>query len=118
MAIAPVLPGITDSPKSLDAVVKAAAQARAQWIFANPLFLKPCSEKVFMPFLAEKFPELLKSYQERYAKNAYLPAAYKKQISTLVRKLKSKTRYRGDAHHLEFNAAARRPHDQQLSLFQ
>ncbi len=90
VAIAPVLPGITDSPKSLDAVVKAAAEAKAQWIFANPLFLKPCSEKVFMPFLAEKFPELLKSYQERYAKNAHLPAAYKKQISTLVKKLKTK----------------------------
>jgi DNA repair photolyase len=90
VAIAPVLPGITDSPKSLEAVVKAAAEAKAQWIFANPLFLKPCSEKVFMPFLGERFPELLKSYQERYAKNAYLPAAYKKQISTLVGKLKSR----------------------------
>jgi DNA repair photolyase len=90
VAIAPELPGITDSPKSLDAVVKAAGEAKAQWIFANPLFLKPCSEKVFMPFLAEKFPELLKAYQERYAKNAYLPAVYRKQISTLVGNLKVK----------------------------
>jgi len=90
VAIAPVLPGITDSPKQLDALVKAAAEAQAQWIFANPLFLKPCSEKVFMPFLAEHFPALVESYKQRFANNAFLPAAYKKQISTLVRKLKSK----------------------------
>src|SRR6266404_546292 len=59
VALAPVLPAITDSPKQLDAVVKAAAAAKAQWIFANPLFLKPCSAKVFMPFLAEHFPALV-----------------------------------------------------------
>jgi DNA repair photolyase len=90
VAIAPVLPAITDSPKQLDAVVKAAAAAKAQWIFANPLFLKPCSEKVFMPFLEEQFPALAESYKQRYAKSAFLPAAYKKQVSTLVGKLKAK----------------------------
>jgi DNA repair photolyase len=115
VAIAPVLPGITDSPKSLDSVVKAAAETKAQWIFANPLFLKPCSEKVFMPFLAEKFPELLKSYQERYAKNAYLPAAYKKQISTLVKKLKAKYGI-AELRTISSSPPARRQ-DDQLSLF-
>src|SRR5436305_1977485 len=85
VAIAPVLPAITDSPKHLDAVVKAAAAAKAQWIFANPLFLKPCSEKVFMPFLAEHFPALVESYKQRYAKNAFLPAPYTKQVSSLVK---------------------------------
>src|SRR3954447_18079651 len=117
VAIAPVLPGITDSPKSLDAVVKAAAEAKAQWIFANPLFLKPCSEKVFMPFLAEKFPELLKSYHERYAKNAYLPAAYKKQISTLVGKLKAKYGIR-EMRTISSATPPHQPLEQQLPLFQ
>jgi DNA repair photolyase len=116
VAIAPVLPGITDSPKSLDAVVKAAAEAKAQWIFANPLFLKPCSEKVFMPFLAEKFPELLKSYQERYANNAYLPAAYRKQISTLVRKLKAKHGI-GELRTMSSASPGVRAMETQLSLF-
>ncbi|MFL6301731.1 MAG: SPL family radical SAM protein [Terriglobales bacterium] len=117
VAIAPVLPGISDSPKSLDSVVRAAAEAKAQWIFANPLFLKPCSEKVFMPFLAEKFPELLKSYQERYAKNAYLPAAYKKQISTLVGKLKAKYGIR-EMRTISSATPPHQPLEQQLPLFQ
>ena len=116
VAIAPVLPGITDSPKSLDAVVKAAADAKAQWIFANPLFLKPCSEKVFMPFLADKFPELLKSYQERYERNAYLPAAYRKQISTLVRKLKERYEI-GEMRTVSSASPGGKPEEQQLPLF-
>jgi DNA repair photolyase len=117
VAIAPVLPAITDSPKQLDALVKAAAEAKAQWIFANPLFLKPCSEKVFMPFLAEHFPALVESYKQRYAKSAFLPVAYKKQISVLVRKLKSKY---GIAEMRTISSATppQQPREQQLTLFQ
>src|SRR6267154_488027 len=44
-----VLPGITDSPADLEAVVRAAAAAGAPHIFAGPLFLKPCSAAVFLP---------------------------------------------------------------------
>src|SRR5215831_9861293 len=44
---APVLPGITDAPRDLEALVEAAAQAGAKYLFANALFLKPCSTSVF-----------------------------------------------------------------------
>jgi DNA repair photolyase len=117
VAIAPVLPGITDSPKQLDALLKAAAEAKAQWIFANPLFLKPCSEKVFMPFLAEHFPALVASYKQRFANNAFLPAAYRKQISTLVRKFKSK---HGIAEMRTISSATppQQLREEQLALFQ
>lgn len=87
---APVLPGITDSPMDLERVIKAAADAGAKFVHVNPLFLKPCSEKVFMPFLEEKFPQLLAMYRERYADRAYLPASYHKRISALVKKYREK----------------------------
>jgi len=87
---APVLPGITDSPSELEKVVKAAAGAGAKFVHVNPLFLKPCSEKVFMPFLEEKFPHLVPMYKERYAGRAYLPAEYQKRISALVKKYREK----------------------------
>src|SRR5713101_6575136 len=70
---APVLPGITDSPRDLEALVRAAAQAGAKHIFANPLFLKPCSAAVFLPFLEEHFPDLVELYRKRYADRAFLP---------------------------------------------
>jgi DNA repair photolyase len=81
---APVLPGITDTPANLEAVVKAAKDAGAAYIFANPLFLKPCSMKIFMPFLEEHFPHLVAVYEKRYGKEAYVSAAYRKQISSLI----------------------------------
>src|SRR5215469_3628227 len=87
---APVLPGITDSPAELEKVVKAAAGAGAKFVHVNPLFLKPCSEKVFMPFLEEKFPHLVPMYRERYADRAYLPAEYHKRISALMKKYREK----------------------------
>jgi DNA repair photolyase len=52
---APVLPEITDRPRDLDALVKAASEAGAKYIYANPLFLKPCSAAVFFPSLKSGF---------------------------------------------------------------
>jgi len=87
---APVLPGITDSPKQLEPVVRAAAAAGATHVYANPLFLKPCSAAVFMPFLKEKFPQLVDDYEQRFKERAFLPAAYRKRISELFVRLREK----------------------------
>jgi DNA repair photolyase len=87
---APVLPKITDGRAQLEAVVKAAAEAKANYIHANPLFLKPCSAAVFLPFLEEHFPELVPYYRQRFKGRAFLPPAYRKRISELVRRLRKK----------------------------
>lgn len=87
---APVLPGITDSPRQLEGVVKAAARAGACHIYANPLFLKPCSAAVFLPFLRENFPQLVPEYEARFRDRAFLPASYRKRISELMTKFRQK----------------------------
>jgi len=87
---APVLPGITDAPRQLEAVVKAAAEAGAVHIYANPLFLKPCSAAVFLPFLKEHFPKLVPDYEKRFKQRAFLPAAYRKRISGLMVNFRAK----------------------------
>ena len=84
---APVLPRITDSLQDLESVVHAAAAAGAKSVAAIPLFLKPCSAKIFIPFLQEHFPDLVSFYKERYADRAFLPVDYQRRISTLVSKL-------------------------------
>ena len=86
----PVLPGITDSPADFEAVVRAAAEAGARHIFAGPLFLKPCSAAVFLPFLEENFPHLVENYKRRYQDRAFLPPSYGKRISQLVSRLRQK----------------------------
>jgi DNA repair photolyase len=87
---APVVPGITDAPPDLEALVRAAAEAGANYIYANPLFLKPCSAAVFLPFLEQQFPHLVKSYRERFNARAFLPRAYHKGISQLMACLRTK----------------------------
>jgi DNA repair photolyase len=81
---APVLPEITDRPRDLEALVKAASEAGAKHIFANPLFLKPCSAAVFLPFLEEHFPDLVELYRKRYADRAFLPKGYGQRLSQLM----------------------------------
>jgi DNA repair photolyase len=87
---APVVPGLTDGVRELDALVKATKDHGGQYIYANPLFLKECSAKVFMPFLEKEFPHLVEKYRQRYAGNAFVSAAYRKRISELMRKLREK----------------------------
>jgi DNA repair photolyase len=94
---APVLPGITDSPRQLEAVVRAAAEANASHIHANSLFLKPCSAAVFLPFLKENFPQLVADYEKRFKDRAFLPEAYRKRISELFAQLRAKYRIQRDS---------------------
>ena len=93
---APVLPGITDSPRDLEALVKATAQAGGKYIFANSLFLKPCSAAVFLPFLEKEFPQLVESYHQRYKDRAFLSASYRKRLSQLMARLRQKHGIRSD----------------------
>ena len=90
VSCAPVIPGITDSASNLDAVVRAAREAGASFLFANPLNLRPASAAVFLPFLEKEFPQLVANYRERYGKRAYVEKAYQQRISNLVRALKRK----------------------------
>jgi DNA repair photolyase len=94
---APVLPGITDTPRQLEDVVRAAAAARACHVHCNPLFLKPCSAAVFLPFLKEHFPQLVPDYEKRFADRAFLPATYRKRISALFAQLRIKHGIRRDS---------------------
>jgi len=87
---APVLPGISDSPRDLEALVRATAEAGGKYIFANSLFLKPCSAAVFLPFLEKEFPQLVESYRQRYKDRAFLPASYRKRLSQLMARLRQK----------------------------
>lgn len=120
VSCSPVVPGITDSPKDLEAVIRAAAEAGADYVFANPLFLKPCSAAVFLPFLEQNFPQLAENYRQRYQGRAFLPPAYGKRLSQLVARLREKYKMTR-AHRRERSAFATKwpvqGFDEQLKLF-
>lgn len=86
----PILPGLTDSEENLEAVAHGARDADAQWWGANVLFLMPSSLKEFMPFLEQKFPKLVRRYQEFYGRGGYAPETYRKEIAAIVGNLRRK----------------------------
>ncbi len=86
----PVLPGLTDREEDLEAIVRAAKEAGAQWFTAGVVFLMPSSLKQFLPFLEEKFPRLARQYREWYARSAYAPDSYRREIAERVARLRAK----------------------------
>jgi DNA repair photolyase len=113
---APVLPEITDQPRDLEALVKAASEAGAKYIFANALFLKPCSAAVFLPFLEEHFPALVEHYRRRYADRAFLPKGYTERLSRLMASLRQKHGIGGEYGRRRQRAQVVRA-EQQMALF-
>jgi DNA repair photolyase len=116
----PVLPGITDAPGDLEAVVREAAAVGARHLWAGPLFLKPCSAAVFLPFLKEHFPQLVENYRLRYQDRAFLPPAYGKRLGQLMANLRKKHGLGADQRREQPGVAAKLPTpglDEQLGLF-
>jgi DNA repair photolyase len=81
----PLLPGINDTPRALDAVASRAAAAGASFLGAHPLFLKSCSRPTWMSFVREHFPHLLDNYRRRFATADFVDAEYRERVSEVMR---------------------------------
>jgi DNA repair photolyase len=103
----PILPGLNDAPRMLEALAAQAAEAGARFLYANILFLMPSAMKQFMPFLEREFPHLVKRYRKLYARSAYLRGEYAGKIANLLGELR--VRYGLDGNRGEVPAAARHP---------
>jgi DNA repair photolyase len=115
---APVLPEITDRARDLEDLVRATAEAGGKYIYANPLFLKPCSAAVFIPFLQKEFPSLVDKYQRRFESHAFVSSAYHKRISDLMAKLRVKYGFTNNYERYSRRThAPALPEQEQLSLF-
>jgi len=110
----PVMPLINDSEESLDSVCAAAAQNGASSFSAAPLFLKPCSAQVFLPFLEERFPHLVRRYRERFETAAYLKGLYPEMIAERVDRIRKKHQL---AKRGEVEWPMPLPGDDQMTLF-
>jgi DNA repair photolyase len=81
--VAPVLPGISDRPDQLEAVVEACVDAGAVSISPILLHLRPGVKEEYMPWLERTRPELLPMYDELYP-GAYAPKARQRELSRTV----------------------------------
>jgi DNA repair photolyase len=84
----PIMPLITDSEAQLAVLAKAARDAGAQYFGGGPLFLMPCAQKVFFPFLDENFPKLAPHYRAQFEKSPYLDRGYKDRLRERVARVR------------------------------
>lgn len=89
----PIMPLLTDSERSIDAVAREAKRAGAVSFGAALLFLKPCALRVFLPFLEAEFPKLARRYRERYSESAFLRGEYAEMMEERVGRVRARYGY-------------------------
>ena len=82
--VAPLLPGMSDGPDQVDAVVKACVNAGAVSVSPIALHLRKGVKDHFMEWLRTARPDLVPEYERRYRRD-YLPPAEQDAIGEIVR---------------------------------
>ena len=83
--IAPLMPGINDSPEQVDEILRLATEAGAESISGITLHLRGEVRDVFMGWLRDQRPDLVERYERLYARGAYAPRSQRERHSALVR---------------------------------
>lgn len=87
---APILPGLSDSVESLDAVATAAAKCGATFFSSRPLKLDPGVKPHYFAFLAEHFPALLPATEARFADRVNPERGYVDALEARARRMRSR----------------------------
>ncbi|MGJ7905072.1 Rv2578c family radical SAM protein [Actinopolyspora sp. H202] len=82
--LAPILPGLSDSPEQLDRTVGALVEAGAKSITPLPLHLRPGAREWYRAWLQREYPSLVPLYARLYRNRAYVPESYQREVVELV----------------------------------
>jgi DNA repair photolyase len=119
--MSPVIPAITDSSESIDAVARAAKDHGAQSFGADTLRLAPLVKEHWLQFVSRDFPDLLPRYEAAF-QGANAPIAYREAIEKRIRRARQRAGFdpegRGRPGHQEKQSPAtyRSSPDRQLRL--
>jgi DNA repair photolyase len=114
--IAPLMPGINDSPEQVEEIVELAREAGATFVNGITLHLRPGVREVFMSWLSAARPDLVDRYEGVYAKGAYAAPAERKRIGKLVKGYSRSSDPRYDRSRRRADAAARRAEAERPSV--
>jgi DNA repair photolyase len=118
--IAPLMPGINDSPEQVEKIVEIATEAGAVSIGGIALHLRGEVREITFDWLRSYRPDLVPVYEEIYRRGAYAPKAVQGEIAARVSVAKRKSRFvaRRPARGIEPRARPeRRKEPEQTSLF-
>jgi DNA repair photolyase len=94
--LAPILPGITDSEASIEAVVAAAAESGAVSVGAAALRLAPGVRDHYLGFVRQSRPDLLARYERAYS-GTYAPPDYVARLDERLDRLRTRYGFRVDS---------------------
>jgi DNA repair photolyase len=83
--IAPLMPGVNDSPEQVERILDMAQEAGAVSIGGIALHLRGEVRGIFFDWLRSQRPDLLPRYERLYARGAYAPRAERERIAKLTR---------------------------------
>jgi DNA repair photolyase len=88
--VAPVLPGITDDPVALEALISRIAAMGVKKIFADTLRLRSDARQRYLPLIESEFPDLGPRYRATYARGYDVGDRYRAGMHRVMRKLCAK----------------------------
>jgi DNA repair photolyase len=83
--IAPLMPGINDSPRQVEKLLEGVKEAGATGVGGVALHLRGEVREVFMGWMREQRPDLVPRYEKLYRRGAYAPREERERLSKLVR---------------------------------
>jgi len=89
VGLAPILPGLSDRPEQLAAVVRAARDAGATHLWASFLHLRPGTREHFLAHLAREWPEELSRYERLYRHGPYLDRRVTEPVLAEIARLRA-----------------------------
>lgn len=104
--VAPVLPGITDDPAALDALLARIAAAGVKHIFADTLRLRSDARQRYLPMIAAEFPALADKYRATYARGYDVGEHYRAGMRQVLARLCA-------AHGIRYGRERSRSHDEE-----
>ncbi len=94
VAVAPVLPGLSDRPEQLAEVVREAHAAGATSVWASVVNLRPGTREHFLAHLEKDWPELAPFYERLYGFRDYPPRKVEQRVRELVATARKEQRVR------------------------
>ena len=78
--VMPVLPGITDRPQQLEALIRAVGEAKGTYLNACALRLRSAARQRYLPFIEKEFPHLAERYHATYANSHHAGDRYREGL--------------------------------------
>ena len=83
--VAPLMPGINDSPEQVAKILELASEAGAAYVSGIALHLRGEVKQLFFEWLEANRPDLIPLYKQLYRLGAYMPIEERQRLAGLVK---------------------------------